>query len=111
VFQFFRDQGLTPQLLREVSQHQIGVLASAFDALRLDPAVVSRDSVPLSGIAGFLALRSPAATALSHELKAWGVRTDARGDILRLGPAPYLSDQQLRDAVAALGEAVRQRSG
>jgi len=111
VFQFFRDQGLTPQLLREVSQHQIGVLASAFDALHLDPAVVSRDSAPLSGIAGFLALRSPAATALSHELKAWGVRTDARGDILRLGPAPYLSDQQLRDAVAALGEAVRQRSG
>jgi kynureninase len=111
VFQFFRDQGLTPQLLREVSQHQIGVLASAFDALHLDPAVVSRDSVPLSGIAGFLALCSPAATALSHELKAWGVRTDARGDILRLGPAPYLSDQQLRDAVAALGEAVHQRSG
>jgi selenocysteine lyase/cysteine desulfurase len=111
VFQFFRDQGLTPQLLREVSQHQIGVLASAFDALHLDPAVVSRDSWPLSGIAGFLALRSPAATALSHKLKAWGVRTDARGDILRLGPAPYLSDQQLRDAVAALGEAVRQRSG
>jgi len=111
VFQFFRDQGLTPQLLREVSQHQIGVLASAFDALHLDPAVVSRDSWPLHGIAGFLALRSPAATALSHKLKAWGVRTDARGDILRLGPAPYLSDQQLRDAVAALGEAVRQRSG
>ena len=111
VFQFFRDQGLTPQLLREVSQHQIGVLASAFDALHLDPAVVSRDSWPLHGIAGFLALRSPAATALSHKLKAWGVRTDARGNILRLGPAPYLSDQQLRDAVAALGEAVRQRSG
>jgi len=111
VFQFFRDQGLTPQLLREVSQHQIGVLASAFDALHLDPAVVSRDSWPLHGIAGFLALRSPAATALSHKLKAWGVRTDARGDILRLGPAPYLSDQQLRDAVAALGEAVLQRSG
>jgi kynureninase len=34
--------------------------------------------------------------------------TDARGEVLRLGPAPYLSDQQLRDAVALLGEVVRE---
>ena len=38
VFDFFREQGLTPALLREVSQHQIGLLAAAFDALDLDPA-------------------------------------------------------------------------
>jgi len=111
VFQFFRDRGLTPHLLREVSQHQIGVLASEFDALHLDPAIVRRDPVPLSDVAGFLALRSPNATRLAGELHTRGVRTDARGDILRLGPAPYLSDHQLRDAVAVLGDAVRQRSG
>lgn len=35
-----------------------------------------------------------------------GVATDSRGDILRLGPAPYLSDRQLEDAVAALCEVV-----
>ena len=40
---FFREQGLTPELLREVSQHQIGLLGAAFDALDLDPAVVRRD--------------------------------------------------------------------
>ena len=33
--------------------------------------------------------------------------TDYRGDLLRLGPAPYLSDDQLRAAVAALGGVVR----
>jgi hypothetical protein len=33
--------------------------------------------------------------------------TDARGDVLRLGPAPYLSDAQLRDAIGVLGEVVR----
>ena len=42
VFEFFREQGLTPGVLREVSQHQIGVLAAEFDALDLDPAIVSR---------------------------------------------------------------------
>ena len=42
VFDFFQERGLTPALLRQVSQHQIGLLASTFDALDLDPAVVSR---------------------------------------------------------------------
>jgi kynureninase len=109
VFAFFREQGLTPTLLREVSQHQIGVLASAFDALDLDPATVTRDrAVPLGEVGGFLALRSPRATSLSRELHARGVMTDARGDALRFGPAPYLSDAQLRDAIGVLGEIARE---
>ena len=108
VFDFFREQGLTPALLREVSQHQVGLLASTFDALDLDPAVVSRDrTFPLSEVGGFLALRSPVAASLVRGLRARGVWTDARGEILRLGPAPYLSDRQLRDAVNLLGEVAR----
>ncbi|HEX6106285.1 MAG TPA: hypothetical protein VFZ26_11925, partial [Gemmatimonadales bacterium] len=59
VFDFQRDHGLTPALLREVSRHQIGLLAAAFDALDLDPEVVTRDrGCPLEEIGGFLALRS-----------------------------------------------------
>ncbi len=112
VFQFFREWQLTAELLREVSQHQIGLLAAEFDALDLDPAVVSRDREPsLSEIGGFLAFRSPIATSLTRRLHARGVWTDARGDVLRLGPAPYLSDQQLRDAIGALGEVVREDGG
>jgi kynureninase len=34
--------------------------------------------------------------------------TDYRGEVLRLGPAPYLSDAQLADAMAALGESAGQ---
>jgi kynureninase len=109
VFDFFHERGLTPELLREVSQHQVGLLASAFDALDLDPAVVSRDrDCPLREVGGFLALRSPAATSLARSLHARGVRTDARGEVLRLGPAPYLSDRQLQDAIGMLGEVVRE---
>jgi kynureninase len=111
VFQFFREQQLTAELLREVSQHQIGLLAAEFDALDLDSAVVSRDrETPLSEIGGFLAFRSPIATTLTRRLHARGVSTDARGDVLRLGPAPYLSDQQLRDSIGLLGEVVREDS-
>jgi kynureninase len=109
VFDFFREHGLTPELLREVSQHQIALLASAFDALDLDPAIVSRERAwPLGEIGGFLALRSPVAAELVRGLRARGVMTDARGDVLRLGPAPYLSDRQLRDGMGLLGEVVQE---
>jgi kynureninase len=108
VFDFFEAQGLTPELLREVSRHQVGLLAGEFDALDLDPERITRDrTVPLEGVAGFLALRAPAAADLSARLRARGVWTDTRGDVLRLGPAPYLTDHQLRAAIEALSEATR----
>ena len=53
--------------------------------------------------AAFLALRSPRAGELQRELAARGVLTDSRGTYLRLGPAPYLADAQLEEAVAILG--------
>jgi selenocysteine lyase/cysteine desulfurase len=108
VFEFHDEVGLTPDLLREVSQHQIGVLARSFDALDADPAVIRRDqTVPLDQIGGFLALEAPAAGALSAALHRAGVFTDSRGNMLRLGPAPYLSDRQLTDAVAILGKTAK----
>jgi kynureninase len=108
VFDFFEDQGLTPRLLREVSQHQVGLLAQEFDRLDLDRTVIKRDrrSVPLEATGGFLAFYAPRAREISQALRQRGVWTDYRGDTLRLGPAPYLSDTQLRDAVARLEEAV-----
>lgn len=108
VFDFFEELALTPALLREVSQHQIRFLARAFDELDLDPAVVDRDrTVDLGDVAGFLALRSPHAGELHRRLRERGVYTDFRDDVLRLGPAPYLSDAQLEEAMGVLGECVR----
>jgi len=107
VFDFFEREGLTPTFLREVSQHQVGRLRDRFDALDLDPAVVTRDRVPLEQLAGFLSLRAPRAAELCLGLRDRGVLTDSRGDALRFGPAPYLSDAQLDAAMAALAEVVR----
>jgi kynureninase len=110
VFRFFDERGLTIALLRAVSRHHVGRLAERFDALALDPGVVARDrSAPLASLAGFLALRSPRAGELSAALRRLGVWTDFRDDVLRFGPAPYLSDEQLDAAMAALGEAARER--
>jgi kynureninase len=107
VFDFFEQQGLTPELLREVSQHQIGLLRDEIDRLGLPPEVLARADVPLEQLGGFLALRSPRAAQIQRGLESQGVVTDVRGETLRLGPAPYLSDLQLRAAVAALGEVAR----
>ena len=108
VFDFFEAQGLDAGTLRAVSQHQVGLLAREFDALDLDPGLVTRDrDVPLRAVGGFLSLRAPEAGRLQAALRERGVLTDHRADRLRFGPAPYLSDAQLRAAVAALGEAAR----
>ncbi|MEE9271207.1 MAG: kynureninase [Candidatus Krumholzibacteria bacterium] len=108
VFDFFDEHGLTPERLREVSRHQVGLLVRLFDELDADPKLIARDrSVDLDGIGGFLALHSPRAGELCRLLNERGVFTDYRGDTLRLGPAPYLSDRQLTGAVDALGEVVR----
>lgn len=105
VFRFFEDQGLDVAFLRAVGQRQLGVLADAFFALDADPRVVSLDaSVEREARGGFLALRAPDAGRLSAALRERDVRTDFRGTWLRFGPAPYLDDRQLRDAMAALGE-------
>jgi kynureninase len=111
VFEFFASQGLTPEFLRSVSQHQVGRLAERFDALGLDASFATRDaSVPLDRVAGFLALTVPRANEVSRALRERGVWTDFRGDVLRLGPAPYLSDEQLDSAIEILGEVARAAS-
>ena len=107
VFAFFREQGLGAGQLRKVSLAQIRRLAAGVDALDLDPAVLSRDrAVRLSRRGGFLAMDTPFAGEICCRLRGRGVHADFRGRVLRLGPAPYVTDEQLDEAVAVLGEVV-----
>lgn len=107
VFDFFEQQALTPALLRAISQHQTGVLLNCFDALNLPATIAPDRTLAQTERAGFLVLETEWAQALSAGLKLRGVLTDARGRSLRFGPAPYLSDHQLFDAMQALAEAWR----
>ncbi|HEX7034749.1 MAG TPA: hypothetical protein VF210_03195, partial [Pseudomonadales bacterium] len=111
VFDFHVTQGLTPERLRAISRHQVGRLEEGILDLGLDPAVAAPVPMPAERRAGFLAVRAPDAERLTARLRERGVRVDHRGTILRLGPAPYLSDRQLDDAVAAFADAVGAASG
>ncbi len=107
VFEFHAEQGLTPDRLRAISQHQVGLLKSGIEALDLDEHAARIEPMPDDRRGGFLAIRSAYATDLSKALRRQGVLADARGQILRLGPAPYLTDEQLRRACEALGTVAR----
>jgi kynureninase len=84
VFDFFAEQGLTPEALRANYLRQTTMLAEAL-------------GVPgqREDFGGFLALEVPDAEEVSRRLAEDGVMTDSRGRYLRFGPAPYLSDDQL----------------
>ena len=109
VFAFHEQQALTPDKLRSISQHQVGLLKTEFEQLDFSPALARIEPMPDERRGGFLAIRTASAKDIAHRLRERGVHVDARGDILRMGPAPYLRDDQLRDAVRALGETLGSR--
>ena len=88
VFKFFEDQKLTPPKLRELNQHQMEILSGG-----------SRND----GIGGFLAIPAPRAAKIQKALRKKNIWTDFRGEMLRLGPAPYVTDAQISEAVETLG--------
>lgn len=112
VLRFFAEQGLTSDVLAASYRRQRELLCALFDALEAPEAVITRDrATPAEGFGGFLSLETPHAAQLQELLAERGVLTDSRGSHLRLGPAPYLSDAQLEEAVGLLGEVLLQVRG
>ena len=108
VFRFHTQQELTPDRLRSINRRQVARLKSGVEALGADARRLRVEAMPEERRAGFLALRTPRAADIVSALRTRGVFIDARGDIVRIGPAPYLNDQQLDDGVAALAEILNQ---
>lgn len=109
VFEFFKNIGLTPDVLREINQHQIKLMAEKFDNFDLDYRIIKRDSkTSLYKSGGFLVLESPISGDISKKLLEQGIYIDYRGESLRLGPAPYVSDDKLNQALDTLNEIVKQ---
>ncbi len=103
VIDFFNEQHLSPLQLHAINQYQLNHLIQKFDSFNLPPQLISRTHVnSLNEIGGFLALTTPHAKTLSEKLKQQNVFTDYRGDKLRLGPSPYVSDAQLDRAMELL---------
>jgi len=55
----------------------------------------------------FVTVRHPRAGDAVKALRERGVFTDARGELLRIGPAPYLTDEEIDRGVAIIGEVCR----
>lgn len=104
VFKFHEDQGLTPTRLRAINQRQVRQLRLSFESLDIRPSLAQVIAMPDDRRGGFLAIHSPNASRLRQLLRERGVHADARGETLRLGPAPYLRDDQLTAALTQLEE-------
>jgi kynureninase len=98
VFRFFETQRLTADRLRELSRHQVELLSKTAG---FDPGV------PQGASGGFLAIPVPRAAHVQVALRQQNIWTDYRGDTLRLGPAPYISDAQLTNAATELRNVLR----
>jgi kynureninase len=107
VFDFHAGQGLTAQRLHDINRRQVARLHEAVGRLDLEAAGGQIEAMPPERRGGFLAVRLPRAPQVAHSLRARGVFVDARGEVLRIGPAPYLRDDQLDDAVSALDDVLR----
>lgn len=105
VFKFFEEQKLTPELLRELNIHQKKVLADTFAEMNFDEKKIKLTSQ--KNTAGFVTLITPFGKKITEELKIRKVYADSRGEFLRLGPAPYLTDNQLKEAVYHLREIIQ----
>ncbi|MDX1586477.1 MAG: DegT/DnrJ/EryC1/StrS family aminotransferase [Balneolaceae bacterium] len=107
VVEFFREQDLTPATLQSQYRAQVGLLRKLFQDRHFDPDIIRlRHTKPLTENGGFLALQSPMAREIRAALLDRNVFTDARGDILRLGPAPYTTTAQIEQAIDALAKSV-----
>ena len=98
----FENFGLGVAELREISRHQTAELVR-----RLEGAaeVVSPREASMRG--GFVSLRVRHAERAVRALRERGVFVDARNDLLRLGPAPYLRGEDLERGAEMTREVLR----
>ena len=105
VFDYFKQKGLTPEFLHDVNHHQLGLIYRAFRAFDFDPDVIEVTTTP-EFMGGFISFDSPYSREINLYMRDHGIHTDVCGRYLRMGPAPYMCDEQLEDAIHALEEAV-----
>lgn len=101
VADFFAERGLDVATLRATSLAQTRRILEGLDGFEI---LTPRED---EARGGFVSVRVPNAAAVVRALRDRGVFTDSRGDVLRLGPAPYVTDDEIERGVEALREAVR----
>lgn len=103
VLRWMDDEGLSPSFLLHAAIDGTARIIEHYDALELSArglGLATPRAPERRG--GFVSFRHPEARRLRDALKARGVWTDARNDLLRLGPAPYNTAGELRRALEEL---------
>jgi kynureninase len=100
VQRFFAAQGLDPGSLRRRSLALTARILTWADKLGLDVATPRADDRR----GGFVSVRLADAGAATEALARQEIRVDSRGDLLRVGPAPYTTDEEIDQAMEALGQ-------
>jgi selenocysteine lyase/cysteine desulfurase len=100
---FFEAQGMTLPALRALSLRQTRMIVDALEGARGLEILTPRED---DRRGGFVAVRVQDAAGVVEKLRARGIFTDARGDVLRLGPAPYVLDEEIARACEAVREAL-----
>jgi kynureninase len=107
VVDFFKQQGLSSKVLRTGYQEQVALLKRLFLEQDIDPSIMRlTHSEDISRNGGFLSLYSSHAVTIRKRLLEKEVFTDARDTILRLGPAPYTTSEQIHDVIGLLAETI-----
>lgn len=108
VLDHFDRFGLDVAALRAISLRQTRRVLSQLDAADL-PAVGATVATPRDPErrGGFVAIRTPRAREIALALRERGVFVDARRDLLRIGPAPYSTDEEIERGVERVVEALQ----
>jgi kynureninase len=108
VTRFFRKHGLTSTLLRRQYSSQLRYLRSLFDEENFTGSGIEHANTrPAEESGGFLALRSVHARTLQAMLLSQNIFTDARDEIIRIGPAPYTTSSQCEQVIRALFQCLK----
>jgi selenocysteine lyase/cysteine desulfurase len=105
VFRHFESFGLTVARLRSISLRQTRRIVAVLDHAGLGDQIVTSRHDERRG--GFIAIRCPQASNVVARLRTRGVFADSRRDILRLGPAPYLYDDEIDRGALIASEEIR----
>ena len=98
VIDFFRAQGMSMTALRSLSSSQTQRIIDGLS----DWDILTPRAPGDRG--GFVSVRTRDAGAIVRALRALNIFTDSRADILRIGPAPYTTDDEIDSILMRLAE-------
>jgi len=97
--------GLDVPTLRAISLRQTSRIITCLDEAGLGDRVASPRDEARRG--GFVALRSASADRVVERLRGRGIFVDSRRDLVRLGPSPFLTDEEIDRGLSAVAQEIR----